>query len=159
MQELKYKVIDDFLDLEDLESIKSVILNKNFLWEIRECEEGNNLFLELSHYSNNRPLSEFYNDLIPIMKKIEVLGLVEIKSNMYFKNTYLQSFKKQKKHDFSVGTAIYYLNSNDGYTLLQDGSKIESRENRIVLFEETTFYYETNCTNSTCRANITFNYF
>jgi len=54
---------------------------------------------------------------------------------------------------------FYYLNSNDGYTLLQDGSKIESKENRIVLFEENTFYYETNCTDSTCRANITFNYF
>lgn len=159
MDKQSYKIIDNFLDLEDLENIKSIMLDKNFLWQVNECEEGNNLFLELPHYSDNRPLSEFYNEIVPIMKKIEVLGLVEVKSNMYFKNIYLQSFKKEKKHNFSVGTAIYYLNSNDGYTLLEDGSKIESKENRIVLFEETSFYYETNCTDSTCRVNITFNYF
>lgn len=159
MKEQSYKIIDKFLDLDDFEAIRSIILDKNFLWQTNECPEGNNLFLELPHYSNNKPLSEFYNLLVPIMKKIEVLGLVEIKSNMYFKNRYLQSFKKEKKHNFSVGTAIYYLNTNDGYTLLEDGSKIESRENRIVLFEETSFYYETNCTDRTCRVNITFNYF
>ena len=154
-----YEIIDNFLDIEDLENIKKVILNKEFLWAIEEDIEHKTLFLELTHYENNQPLSEFYNELVPIMKKINVLGLVKIKSSLYFGNTFRQSFKKEKSHKFSVGTAIYYLNSNDGYTLLEDGSIIESRENRILLFEENDFYYETNCTDNTCRTNITFNYF
>lgn len=159
MQTQSYKIIDNLLDLEDLDRIKSIILDREFLWQVKEFKEEEKLFLELCHYKNNEPLSEFYNDLVPIMKKIEVLGLVEIRSNMYFGDVYLKSYKKEKNYNFSVGTAIYYLNSNDGYTLLQDGTKIESRENRIVLFEEDSFYYETNCTDNTCRVNVTFNYF
>lgn len=159
MEKQTYKIIDNFLDVSDFEILSDTVLNPNFLWSVQNDETETNLFLELIHYENNKPLSEFYNLLVPIMKKIEVLGLVEIRANMYFSNTYLKSFKKEKKYNFSVGTAIYYINTNDGYTLLEDGSKIESRENRIVLFEESSFYYETNCTDNSCRTNITFNYF
>lgn len=158
MNNNKYKIIDNFLEREDYESLSSLILDKNFLWSITNAENFNSLFLELIHYKDEQPLSEFYNELVPIMQKIEVLGLVEIRSNLYFGNKFIQSFKKEKKYDFSVGTAIYYLNSNDGYTLLEDGSKIESKENRILLFEDSD-YYETNCTDNLCRVNITFNYF
>lgn len=158
MENTRYKVIDNFLEKEDFQSLSSLNLDKNFLWSINDMENPKSLFLEMYHYIDNQPLSEFYNELVPILKKIEVLGLVEIKSNLYFGNTFIQSFKKEKKYDFSVGTAVYYLNSNDGYTLLEDGSKIESRENRILLFEDCN-YYETNCTDNSCRANITINYF
>lgn len=159
MTDQPYKIIDNFLEEEDFKILKDTILDHEFLWSVKKNENETTLFLELTHYENNKPLSEFYNLVVPIMKKIEVLGLVEVKSNMYFGNSYIQSFKKEKKYDFSVGTAIYYINTNDGYTLLEDGSKIESRENRILLFEESSFYYETNCTDNSCRTNITFNYF
>jgi hypothetical protein len=157
--QLNYQVIDNFLSLDDFETLKSIILDKDFLWQVNVDNDKNTLFLELLHYINNQPTSEFYNELVPIMKKIDVLGLVQIKSNLYIGNNYIQSFKKEKEYDFSLGTAIYYLNSNDGYTLLEDGTKIESRENRIVIFESTSYYYETNCSDNTCRVNITFNYF
>lgn len=154
---LNYQVIDNFLDIEDFEKIKNIILDKNFLWQVNA--DDTTVFLELFHYINNQPTSEFYNELVPIMKKIDVLGLVQIKSNLYIGNSYIQSFKKEKEYNFSLGTAIYYLNSNDGYTLLENGEKIESKENRIVLFESSSYYYETNCRDNTCRVNITFNYF
>ena len=158
MKDTSYKIIDNFLEREDFENLSSIILDKNFLWSINSTEKTSTLFLELCHYINHEPLSEFYNSLVPIMRKVQMLGLVEIKSNLYFGNKFIQSFKKEKNYDFNVGTAIYYLNSNDGYTLLEDGSKIESRENRILLFEDSE-YYETNCTDNSCRVNITFNYF
>ena len=31
-------------------------------------------------------------------------------------------------------TAIYYVNSNDGYTRFEDGMKVDSVENRTLLF-------------------------
>lgn len=159
MENNQYQIIDNLLEKEDFESLCSTILDKNFLWSINNSQESDTLFLELLHYTNHQPLSEFYNEVVPIMRKVQMLGLVEVKSNLYFGNTYTQSFKKEKQYDFSVGTAIYYINSNDGYTMLEDGSKIESKENRILLFENSNWYYETNCTDNSCRVNITFNYF
>ena len=54
-------------------------------------------------------------------------------------------------------TSILYLNTNDGYTEFEDGTKIESIENRWVSFPEDTKHRGTSCTNERVRVVINFN--
>ena len=64
--------------------------------------------------------------------------------------------------DFSyVGskTAIYYVNSNNGYTEFEDGTKIESIKNRIVIFPSNLKHTGTTCTDRKIRTIVNFNYF
>ena len=55
-------------------------------------------------------------------------------------------------------TGIFYVNNNDGYTLLEDGTKIESVANRFVSFSAETNHSGTSCTNTNRRVVLNLNY-
>ena len=56
-------------------------------------------------------------------------------------------------------TSILYLNTNDGYTEFENGTKIESIENRLITFPLSYRHTGTTCTNNPFRVVINFNYF
>ena len=55
-------------------------------------------------------------------------------------------------------TAIFYINTNDGWTEFENGDKVESVENRIVIFDSQTKHTGTTCTNAKVRVLINLNY-
>ena len=55
--------------------------------------------------------------------------------------------------------AIFYVNTNDGFTVLEDGTEIKSIENRVLLFDPSTKHHSTTCTDKKVRITINFNYF
>ena len=55
-------------------------------------------------------------------------------------------------------TAILYLNENDGYTALEDGTKINSIANRLVIFNGNTYHTPVNATNIRNRLVLNINY-
>ena len=56
-------------------------------------------------------------------------------------------------------TSIFYMNTNNGYTKFEDGTKIESVANRMVSFPTNTQHKGTSCTDQKTRVVINFNYF
>ena len=57
-------------------------------------------------------------------------------------------------------TAIYYVNTNNGYTLFKDGNlKVDSVGNRIVIFDSCKLHKAVSCTDEKRRVVINFNYF
>ena len=62
-------------------------------------------------------------------------SLMRIKANL---NVATKEYLTRELHtDFNVPctTAIAYMNTNNGYTLFEDGTKVESKENRVVIFD------------------------
>ena len=55
-------------------------------------------------------------------------------------------------------TAIFYLNTNDGYTLFKSGKKVSSKENRLIIFDSNLEHTGTNTTNKKFRAVLNLNY-
>ena len=51
------------------------------------------------------------------------------------------------------------MNTNNGYTKFEDGTKIESVANRMVSFPTNTQHKGTSCTDQKTRVVINFNYF
>ena len=55
--------------------------------------------------------------------------------------------------------AIYYVNTNNGYTLFKNNKKVMSEKNKLVIFDANTEHASTTCTNQDYRIVINFNYF
>ena len=55
-------------------------------------------------------------------------------------------------------TSILYLNTNNGYTEFEDGTKVESVANRFISFPIETKHRGTSCTDKKIRVVINFNY-
>ena len=55
-------------------------------------------------------------------------------------------------------TAIFYLNSNNGYTLFKDDTRVFSQENRLCLFNGHIEHAGASCTNAKRRVVLNINY-
>ena len=53
---------------------------------------------------------------------------------------------------------IFYITSNNGFTVLEDGTEIASVSNRLLLFNPSEPHHSTSCTDVKRRVNINFNY-
>ena len=98
--------------------------------------------------------------LYPIVEHMRVNAWKRIKGNL---NPRTSSIIKHGFHiDYDnkhMKASIFYLNTNDGYTEFEDGTKIESIANRLVTFPANLKHTGTTCTNIPFRAVINFNYF
>ena len=55
-------------------------------------------------------------------------------------------------------SAIFYINTNNGLTVLEDGTEIKSVANRLLLFNASEPHHSTTTSNENRRVNINFNY-
>jgi len=103
--------------------------------------------------------SNYFSLLSPILEKLEIDTLLKAKINLTPKtNTvYEHGFHTDIKEP-DVLTAIYYLNTNNGYTAFRDGGKIESIANRVVVFDGSTEHSGTTCTDADSRLVLNINY-
>jgi hypothetical protein len=58
----------------------------------------------------------------------------------------------------NLTTAIYYVNSNNGYTKFKSGEEIKSLENRLIVFKCNLLHSGTTCTDEKRRVVINFNF-
>ena len=56
-------------------------------------------------------------------------------------------------------TSIFYVNTNNGYTKFEDGTKVESVANRMITFPSNMKHTGTSCTDEKKRIVINFNYY
>jgi hypothetical protein len=161
---MKYKIIDNFLNKEDFEKIKNIVINFNFPWFYQELiNPGHSLedktcyftHLAFDQYSS----SFFFNHCSVFTKKLKVKSYLRIKLNCFPNTDKIKINKKHQDFDFKHKAALYYINTNDGFTLLPNNVKIESIENRMLLFEGHKLHSSTTCTNQKARFNININYF
>jgi hypothetical protein len=157
------KIIDNYLGADKNKKLKKIMESHNFMWSAGPtlCKEDNTLFnFHFSHifYINNNINSSYFDDLNDLLIKIKPLSLIRIKANL---NTITHKAVKYPEHvdqTFKCKIAIYYINSNNGYTTIGD-KKITSKQDRMVFFNSQTPHYGTSSTNCNNRMIINFNYF
>lgn len=163
------KIIDNFLDHTSFLEINNTLMSNGFPWFWNESivsddEKSFNDFqnYQLTHifYTDNQATSEYYNILTPILNKLGCRGINRIKANLTsFKGDSLIESDFHTDNDWTFFTSIYYLNTNNGYTIFEDGTKVESVANRAVTFKTSLSHTGTNCTNQKRRVLINFNYY
>ena len=159
-----YKVIDNYLDVEKHIVLKTIMESDNFPWYFNKGKliPANNKPFDYQFvhifYKDNEVNSDFFYRLNPIIEKLKPLSLIRIKANLNPITNKLIEFGEHQDQDFKCKGAIYYLNDNNGYTMIGK-NKIESKANRIVFCDAQAKHYGTNSTNCNNRTLINFNYF
>tara|TARA_B100000131_G_scaffold301978_1_gene324679 strand:- start:101 stop:589 length:489 start_codon:yes stop_codon:yes gene_type:complete len=161
------KIIDNYLDENSFKLISETMSSDMFPWFFNDYKinpdwNDDSVFnYQFTHrfYDDARITSKYFDSLLnPILKKINAKALIRIKANLNPVSHELIKYNKHVDQDYSCKAAIYYVNSNNGYTMF-DSQKVESKENRIVFFDAASFHSGTNSTDCKNRMVINFNYF
>lgn len=157
-------IFDNFLVDTESDQIKSVLLSDNFPWYYSEYKVKNNREEKHNHqfvhmfYFDHSPRSQFFYLVEPIIKKLNVKSIVRIKANITSCTDNLIVYDDHVDVDFECKTAVYYVNTNNGYTKIGE-EKIYSKENRLASFNSQIYHTGTSCTDQSVRCVINFNYF
>ncbi len=159
------KEINNFLSKEEFKSIEENILNNPFFpWFPQTYKvfrnDGEN---QLTHmfYTENEPRSHFIKFLNPIVDKLNPLSLIRIKANMSYKENSIRQFlmhNDQVKNFKDLKTAIFYLNTNNGKTIFENGKEVKSEKNKMIIFPNELKHCGTTHTDTSYRFIINFNW-
>jgi hypothetical protein len=156
------KVINNFLNKEDFLKIKSLLLhNVYFPWYLQHgVSNHNDGDIQLVHLFYEEKVNSIYFDLLkPILEKLKVKKLLRIKANFLYKTHKIIQHNYHTDFD-NCTTAIFYINTNNGYTIFKKNKKIvKSKENKLCYFNSNMEHAGTTCNNQNCRIVINLNYF
>lgn len=158
---------DNFLSLEDHSNIVKLFSRPNFPWYynsyVVNSGEDNFHFCHMIFQSQDMTVSNIfdYECIRSLMRKINAKALIKMKANLTTRteNIIETPFHIDFPEDYGSTTGIYYLNSNNGYTFFEDGTKVNSVANRFVYFPVKLKHAGTNCTDEKTRCVININYF
>jgi hypothetical protein len=158
-----FKITDNYLSEEDNLILKTIMESNEFPWFFvnKKVSTDEGLFksqFEHLFYINNNINSNFFNYVKPLLDKLKPKALIRIKANLNPPSEKIVESAYHKDQEFKCKVAIYYVNDNNGYTLIGK-EKILSKKNRIVLFNSDVKHLGTNSTNCNNRMVINFNYF
>jgi hypothetical protein len=163
---MDYKVQDNFLPEEDFKAIQDLMMGDMFPWHYHKAvtyldEETDSRAFYFTHlfYSNPKITSDHIKLLNPLFEKMDVKAFIRIKGNMY---PNLSGYSPQEPHidyNYPHKGALFYINTNDECTILEDGTRIESIANRILFFDPSKMHDSTYPSNQKVRVNINMNYF
>ena len=164
------KIEDDFLEQTAFDELQTLIKSSDFAWYYNpyidyktEKEKG----FQFTHlfYRYDAPRSSFCEKLNPILEIIDPISLWRIKANLLtrtpniIENAFhidMSGISEEKLKQWT--TSIFYINTNNGYTKFEDGTKVESIANRMITFPANLKHTGTSCTDEKIRIVINFNY-
>ena len=173
---IEWEVKDDFLSPEEFEKTRKIIMGSDLPWNYSynvaaATPEEEMYFMHMFYMGlTDKPAydddgnmvppekSPYYGAIEPIIEKIPHQILLKIKANLYVKTENRVHHPSHVDTVFPSKAAIFYLNTNDGFTVLEDGTEIASVANRILIFDPTEPHHSTTCTDNKRRVNININY-
>jgi len=162
---MKHDIIDNFLDKEQFKALKERMLNNNFPWFMSQgisyTDKPNKgeYFFTHKYFEDWRINSPEFKDLLIAINKLEVKSLLRVKANLYIKTPEIVEHELHTDYEFSHKSALFSINTNNGYTHFEDGTKVKSVENRMLVFDAGKKHGSSTCSDENYRCNIVFNYF
>ena len=156
------KIIDNFLPQDYLVHLQRMMLDHNFPW-LYNAEVANSgdpdFYFTHNLFQEFRPTSSIFEEFIPFFKQLEMNALVRARALLYTNQGRQIVHEKHIDFKFPHKTAVFYVNTNNGYTEFEDGTKVESVENRIVFFDGSRPHNSSTCTDQKIRVVLSINYF
>ena len=169
---MKVKVVDNFMPEDVFKEIQTIVTGIRIPWYHQERvvydDDAYGLDTYILHtlFENNNSiigedrgvLSNMYNMFVPFLEKVGVNVLMRLKLNNYTRTDSIVEHKLHIDHPIEHKVCLWSINTNDGYTLLENGDKINSIENRALFFNSNVLHASTTCTDKKCRINVNLNY-
>jgi hypothetical protein len=161
---MKYEILNNFLEEKEFNLIKSTLLGSNFPWYYNDevvYNDKNNFQFTHIFFIDHSIVSNMFNLIKPLINKINPISLVRIKANLTTKTDKIveHGYHVDYNTEENMKTAVFYINSNNGYTKFKNGKKIKSEENKIVFFNSKSLHTGSTCTDEKVRIVINLNYF
>ena len=158
------EVIDNFLPENDFIKLQSLILGEYFPWYYNDYvlttpsnfTSLNYQFIHLFYKDGIK--SPLYLSVEPFITKLKVKDLFRIKANLNLK-TLNHEYGGYHFDPYMKGKiAVYYINNNNGWTQFKNGDRVNSIQNRMVIFDPKLEHSSVTCTDKKRRLVINFNY-
>lgn len=160
---MNLNIKDNFLDSKTFLDLKNIIFSTEFPWyynNSKSLQNDNNYQFVHNLFWEKEILSPFWNTIAaPILNKLKAKKLIRVKANLTTKKTenlisemHVDTLVKNSK------TAVFYCNTNNGFTKFNNGEIVKSIQNRIVTFDSNIFHCGADCTDENIRIVINFNY-
>ena len=167
-----FQVHDDWMPIDEFNKLVDFILGWNFPWYHMEnvaLPNTDEYDVTYNHYfTHNLVLTDQDEDMVsylyePIWKYFQKgfpnINIIRMKVNCFPATSQVYEHLTHTDYDYPHKGALLCLNTCNGYTKMEDGTKIESVANRNVIFDGSTPHNSTNCTNEKARFVLAVNYF
>ena len=159
------RIEKNFLEQKDFDNLYKTITNNWFGWfyvdhVADESDTANGYFAHMIYENHQRRSNEGWDIIQPIINKLKPKALIRIKANLYPASQQLVKHGYHVDQKFDCKSALYFVNTNNGYTRLKKEKKsVASVENSVLHFNSAEFHHSTNCTDKQRRITININYF
>tara|TARA_B100001113_G_scaffold352986_1_gene355912 strand:- start:2111 stop:2701 length:591 start_codon:yes stop_codon:yes gene_type:complete len=179
------KLTDNFLRVEDHQKLLQCMLSEGILpWKYNQRKvatdlKGKEVADDLGNYQFTHLFYTFHSvtgntrhvisqeiDLVkPILDRISFIALHRVKANLEpvkperYMSEWHYDVAMNNKPCKSMTTAIYYVNTCDGYTEFEDGTKVECVANRLVWFPSDIKHRGVSQLDTKVKSVINLNYF
>ena len=164
---MNFEIYDDFLTEYQANTLENALIKSDFPWYYHNNLNGKN---KIGNFYFNHTLIEDginHSDFTPLFScilsklKINQSKILRLKANLY-PRTQLR-VHHHSHTDYENGgekfTVLYYVNTNNGYTIIDGKKKIKSKKNRILIFDGSVPHHSTTCTDVNCRSTVNFSCF
>ena len=169
------KIIDNFLPEYQFKQLQSIILGDEFSWYWNDTivfpdEDGYNpKDYQFTHtiFDRRPPWNGSDSDYYQILKHTSLFTLLgtnefhRIKANLNPRTIFNKSggwHVDVEGYPQIKNTAVYYLNTCNGYTKFKKGGKVKSVANRMVIFDSKLIHQGYTCTDQKRRVVMNFNW-
>ena len=180
---------DDYLTKVEFGQLREEVFFGGIPWYYNEEKVGgednfNNYQFTHVFYETNSDArlftrSEKFPLMLPILSRLSIIGIYRIKANLEplkvgldvwhgeegtvsnvvsGVDRYYSPFHTDYECD-NMTTGIFYMNTCDGYTEFEDGSKVECRANRFITFPSSLKHRGVSQLDARFKCVINFNYF
>ena len=161
---MNYEIIDNFLSEKSYKKIEETISNNYFPWflqnKINNFQKDNvfNYYFSHTFFDNEKINSDAFNIWEELLSKIKFKNLIRVKANLYPRTETILEHEKHLDYTENGITSLYYINTNNGFTNLNDEIKVSSVSNRFLKFSNNTLHNSSTCTNQKYRLTVVINY-
>ena len=176
------RIYDNCLPLDVFKKMKDIMLSGEFPWFYNDAIiYGGEFESPLDGYDNDNTVYQFTHSfykggfqswppttevIAPILDILDPRSWIRVKANLNPMRSnqlvsgwhYDSTNWNMKPYDDST-TAILYMNTNNGYTLMETGDKVESVENRLVLFPNDILHTGITQTDTKIKVSLNLNFF
>lgn len=165
-------VYDNYLNEKEFSNIENYIEDETFEWNLIKnlninSKPGDFVFIHESNDSEKR--NSVFTFLIKKIFTKEDFNYAEhkkiqigrMRSNLFINTNNInegKGFHQDVTNDDDMKTLLFYLEDSDGYTEFEDGTIIESKKNRAIIFNSNIFHQTVMQTDVIFRRNININF-
>jgi hypothetical protein len=158
----EFEIFDNFLEKDAFEYLQTTIYSNSFPWYRHDgivTDTDSDVFFAHMVYTNFQFTSNSAGIFDPIIKFLKPKALIRAKLNLYVRTNQVEKHDMHTDWEYPHKGALFYVNTNNGTTTLDDGTEINSIANRLLLFDSTKPHCSSSCSDEPHRITFAVNYF